>query len=142
VRSNNGIDLKVRWTLILKRMGPGSRRQAVIAALLLAVLTASVSSTACGGDPYSGTWSSTMAFRDATSGELSHAVLKIEKAEDGWTVTDALGNSYLFRQRDGGLAMVRNPSGPVKHGSFLKLVGERLVVLDPQGVKIGQFVKD
>jgi hypothetical protein len=140
-RLNGGVELSQMWTRI-----PKTSRQAhplaVLVALVLSATALSLTFAACGKDPYSGTWKSTTTFQDADSGKLRRSVLTIEKSDDGWVVTDVLGRSFACRETDGGLAMVRGPSGVVTNGDFLKRVGRRLILLDSQGAELMQFVRE
>jgi hypothetical protein len=95
---------------------------------------------ACGDDPYSGTWRSTTLFEGEDGSFRSQLV--IEKVDDGWTVTDVMGRSFLNQESDGGLVAVKGPSGEsVDNGKVLRLEGDRLVLF-AGGSKEMEFIRE
>lgn len=68
-------------------------------ALVLLGLIGPVIVSACGDDPYSGTWRATTARGD-------HVTIRIEKDGDAWVVTNSQGESVDAVEKDGRLVVV------------------------------------
>jgi len=99
--------------------------------LLLAVLALVLAVTACGDDPWSGTWKSTEVYQMRPSegaSYLARNTLRIERKGDSWTVTDALGNRHEAKEVEGRLVRAGDAEAAV-----LELRDDELVLIGTDG---------
>ncbi len=93
--------------------------------LVLIVLASLTVATGCGEFDYAGVW------RDSRSGALA---LKITLVDGQWIVTDSLGSSFRYDERDGRLVKVQGAPGS------LVVRGERLVWVE-EGYELTTLVR-
>ena len=117
-------------------------RGSPLAVACVVVIVASYALTACGGDPYSGTWESTIQFVNADTGQTSRSTLVIATSGDGWTVRDALGRSFFCDEENGKLVTLRGPTGvAVSNGTVFERKGDGLLEIE-SGTKVMEYQRE
>jgi hypothetical protein len=115
--------------------GPASRPSFALAVVLL---LAAFALSACGDDPYSGTWTSTGEYTvmgvAGKPGTAPSFTVTIERSGDGWTVSGINPDySYPVEEVDGKL--VRTDEGKA---ALLELRGDNLILLGPAEIELSK----